>query len=301
MSDQKQWLLKQIGAAHEKGQTVAIIGWRDSNHNKLTRNLPDDKFVFYEAAPMIFPQSVGYVLMTKFVSHTQYGRVRRQRHCSKHPLSMGVLKEAIRQVVLAGSSQTLTLHKDPPLTLVQDQDRGSVAPIAVLQSESPAEAERSSANAATTAPASSLTKEAIRSFALEFIRVSDGQQDKTLTKNETSVMLLRHFGESYKNPSRHKTLLEAVIREGGQRASAYRATAKLLEIASVDLDVEPEDPFDKARWLVARLPGLELRKAALVREKAEFLSRISNEIAETENQIQRSERAKEMLTAFRKL
>lgn len=255
------------------GYVVAIIGWRDSNHDAFTRNLPAGKVLFYERVPDIVPKRVGYALTTSFVDHSERKRLRKQVHTHPNLFSTGVIKRILRDAAIMSSSSEV-----PPQPAMEPEMSSTVAAPAVTPE----------ATQGSTGSDEAGEHEREIAFAKAFVIAVDHDHSRSLSKYELGAILRRIFGDRAQ-PSRFKHLLTAVVAEGNTKAGQYRATDKLLELAMSN-EMEPPDPIEKAKWLIARRPSLEERH-----------NRIQSEMRAIQKELERIGKAAELLESLKRL
>lgn len=304
----------------DNGLCIAVFGWHNRNHDQFTRSLDGNQFLFLETPPRIIPARVGYAITTRFITHSDRQSVRKRVPTLSQVLSTGHIKRILREIA-AGQKPKKPEHApqvraEAPQLTAQSAPKeeihmvSSTPPAAVQNLPSAAPVTAAGREEASVPELSSEERE--RRFAIDFMKQVGGDAGRTLSKYEASHILEKHFGEGRKNPSAHKKLLTGVVSEGNTKVGSYRATEYLLKLSGQSPEVEPDDPIEKARWLIARIPALLQRRDELEgekarflenleREKAEFLARHGNEVGDVSNTLARCQKAKEMLDGLKKL
>jgi hypothetical protein len=126
----------------------------------------------------------------------------------------------------------------------------------------------------------------LRSFATEFVKAVNHDPQGSLTKYQISEIVEAHFGKKA-TASRLPELLVPLVKEGGKKAGRYKATSRLLELATRPSNEEPNDPIEKARWLVGQ-------RAKLLRSRDEY----AEKIVEINGILERVEKAAHLLQAM---
>ncbi len=79
-----------------EGRKVAVIGWRSSNHNRTTRRFADSgKILFLPHNKRDLGQSIGYVIFTRFVGHSDQERMQRKTNGHTRVIKVGVIKRVL--------------------------------------------------------------------------------------------------------------------------------------------------------------------------------------------------------------
>ncbi len=320
--DELALVTRSIRSAHESGQSVAVVGWNSHNHDDMTRGLPEEKFVFYERPPKIMPKKVGYAMLTRFVSHPKVSQMDKQNAKLSHTLTPGVIKRAIRKagcMLVAETDNTERETMKEADTPVIDPTTELPEPGYEAHDANPQPVERQTFLPETVAHLSNDPR--IKAFAQEFVELSEKSLSRSLSAQKTNSLIGGHFGKdsprSFVNGV--KALLTPVIREGGVKISGYEASEKIIYLALIAMEEstpavatqidtssqatpnEPEDPAEKARWLVGRIPELLRRKEILAKERAATISRIDKESAELGRELSRCQRAEQMLAELKNL
>lgn len=283
VQDQEARVVQTLRAKLGNGHSIAIIGWRDSNHDSFTRALPMEQVRFFETAPLVMPRTVGYALFTNFVDHNQTKRVREQVSAHTKLFNTGCIKRILRDAatIKAATNKPESQEKapmaTPATTTAMPQD------VAMPQSKPLAPSSQNGA-----APYERTREEKGAEFALDFMKAVGDDPVATLSKYEVNKVLRRHFGESA-TASHFGHLLEPVVNAGNTKAGSYKATVRLLELVT-GIDVEPKDPIEKARWLISRGPKLEERR-----------SKLQLEIQAIDSELERVKKADQLLDSLKTL
>lgn len=240
-------LTQRIRKTLESGLSVAIIGWRDSNHNQFTRKIPRTKVVFFEETPSTLGQSIGYAIFTKFVGHPAFVRIKGANKDRVHSVvvQMGQLR------ILLESCQDLffSLQSNVPIS---NAPRMEVTDTNAHKA-SPEQSLTDMALDFLTTPKEDFKMTDMDKFCRAFLEKSRLHKNKLVGKRVLARLRVEH---GIKEPA---PLLSSagwivpVIREGVTQIGWYKAGEKMLETIEHE-KFEPEDPVERARFLIAKEP-----------------------------------------------
>lgn len=127
LDNQFDSLLKKIRCTLQSEQSVAVVGWRNSNHNKFTRSLlKDDKVFFFNASSARLPKKVGFVLFTRFVYHHEFNKLRAGKSHWPIPIELRSIKN-----ILNSCADLLDFSQDQNNTIGSTRDHETAIPAAV--------------------------------------------------------------------------------------------------------------------------------------------------------------------------
>lgn len=234
--------------ALKSGTTIAVVGWRDSNHNPFTRGLSEKKVVFYDQHPHSIGDRVGLVVFTRFVDHSTVERIGK-----KTPVCPGVFDTGKLKTVLESCNDLLA----EPVRATPEEERTPVE-AAALPAE-PEMDEKVLDFLTTPSRRNEMTK--MHTFAKKFMELaaaSDGMVGKYALGKAA-----RDSGIEVPSSVLGKQgWLEPVISEGCKNAGRYRASDKLKALLSAPCQ-EPDDPYARAKFIIAQEPALQAELAAL--------------------------------------
>lgn len=241
----------------QKGGKVIVVGWKQSNHNHLTQRLAEAKIVLFSKQAPATVHERDFYLLSHFIPHAAQARIEsRTERLVRQVLGLGQIKELLR-------SLEQFLPKPVPASEVQ------VRRERVSAEETPAE------SVVPYTEESAVSSE--RAFAADFMADVGGNPERTLTKYVVAALVRKHFGEEML-PRHILELLEPIVKPGGKKVGSYKASTRLLDLAT-EVDAEPEDPLERARWLIKQKSKHVAVRDKLKRElqAAEaFLERIAN-------------------------
>ena len=68
---------QKVSDALKERRLIAIIGWKDSNHNSFTRSLSQNRVRFLDDSPGSLSQNFGFILFTRFIGHPLFERIKK--------------------------------------------------------------------------------------------------------------------------------------------------------------------------------------------------------------------------------
>lgn len=205
----------------QQGKAVAFVGWREAFHDDFTRSIPPERVLFTNNNP---PDSVGFVFFTTVVNVDDRIRISRNRPSSQtlleHTRVRKLLAECNQELLQAAASKTEKNAED--------------------------EAGASEALDLLTMP-QRLGKDEmfVRAFREAALR-----RDGVVSTHELSALIHEH-----EMPAVRQLLVDGwVLAEkapGRERIGWYRAGPKMQEIEK-RAAILPEDPFERARFILSR-------------------------------------------------
>ncbi len=235
----------------ESGLSIAITGWRDSNHSRFTRQLSAEKVIFLNSLPPTLHERVGLVLMTRFMDHTVFKRIRRTKLIHPVPIGTGQIKDILEScsdlLIPVPCSSTvrnvpegMTTGKATEVVAVQDYDYDVL-------------------DFLTTPKKEHYAMSNMDQFAEEFLKVAAANAEGYVGKK-----ILAKIRKESLVVEKSRTLVQAGwivpgVRPGKKQISYYTAGKKILA-ASADPKFEPEDPIERAKFLIAQKDALLTQK-----------------------------------------
>lgn len=308
------------------GRLIVIYGWLGSSHDTFTRSLDERHIRFEEKVPRTLPSKAGFIVATGLAGGCQKQLRGSGLPCCSTVLTPSRIKRLLKEVGPAILKPKLS-REDKRMTA---PSQAKSAPNPTMPASGPTytpgmkavdippTSDPSDAPAPNPEPTPARTREEReRDFAVEFMQAVGGDAQKTLSKYEASALLKKHFDGVAVNPSSQKKLLGPVVSDGKSRAGNYRATQELIKLAGMTPQVEPTDPVERARWLAEREPQWEAEKAelehqrelisekfdqrraellaSLEREKGMELTALGGKIADVDELLRRSAKARRWL------
>ncbi|MBI2409961.1 hypothetical protein HYV30_02890 [Candidatus Kaiserbacteria bacterium] len=269
-----QALVRKAREVLGSGFAIAVVGWRDSNHNQFTRQLSDSKVVFLDSSPSNLTEKVGLVFLTRFVHHADVERIR--KHHNVHPvvLDTGQIKRVLescgdllapapRRPTVAGVPREVTAEPAPDARGV-DEDV-----LDFLTTPFPKEAVMSAMDCFTRAFLAAAEANTLRPGSV-------GKKVLGKIRRDCGV------GESPRQMV-SDGWLKPDVSEGREHAGWYKAGERMLS-TSTDPKFEPADPIERARFLIAR-------KDAILAEQAE----LEGKLEQVKQQLERIRTAEKLL------
>lgn len=249
-------LLMRMRQTLEKGEIIAIVGWKASNHNEFTKGLPKEKMVFKESSQDP-PLGASLVLMTRFVDHTFFEHLKKGWLVHPVPLDTGKIKK-----LLEGCKDLLEVAK--PL------------PQARIRAPTVEEGELSQFD--------------------RYHEIMDFLTEPRKEMNEMEKFTTAFFKEAERNHGRVSTFaIGKLIREhkapqppslikdgwivpevssGKKKIGWYRAGDKMQGLKE-NLEHLPEDPLERAKALIAKKPKIAAQKTELEKQIEELDGKLS--------------------------
>ncbi|MBA3733065.1 hypothetical protein H0W91_01680 [Patescibacteria group bacterium] len=265
---QRVALVEKIKDVLRQGQRIAVLGWRDSNHNKYTRQLMDNgRIIFRHKIQSDLGGKVGLVILTKFIGHDDFERVRVLRETFPIVVSNGEIKRILFTCLgvqtLPNVLRNATPERKPVPTPPAEVSKVSESQLLDQEMVEVVEQIIPATEAPVEKPSMITVMEV---FAKKFISESLSKKEERLTKYEVSA-LRREFGIKM---SAHELIkegwIEPFVSEGSKNAGSYKATEKMLALAG-SLPSESSDPLVRARRLVESKDQIE---GDIIRGEEEF-------------------------------
>lgn len=271
-------LLGRVRSTLESGRIIAIMGWRASNHDAFTKALPTERVHFFKHPPQTgIPPKVGLVLLTRFISHTMVARIQPRGRVHNAPLSNGKIKEILRSCkdLLAPPQTSHSAESAPALPPdASDGDEPEEPP--------PASAPASHPHAFLTEKRTFVMTE-MEKFVSAFLRESRARRDGLISMREFSKLRDTHCVLETPQKLVGDGWVDAVTLEGKTKVGWYKPGPRMLS-ASTEEKFEPDDPVERARFLISQ--------ESAIREELELLKM---EVEDKEKKLARIESAKSLL------
>lgn len=252
-------ITRRVRKTLESGLSIAVVGWRDSNHSQFTRQLSaGEKVMFLDASARSLPEKVGFVLFTRFVSHAEFKRLKKGKPHNAVPIDPGQIKK-----ILESCEDLLAF---PPV------------PVAGIVPE-PLSAEPSARTASVAQ-----TEDKVLDFAINIMeehKMSDMDHFvaaflKAATESRNGLVGSRTLGAlrvryniNLTAPQLEKEhWTESITQPGKMKIGWYKAGSKMSE-ASRQERFEPQDPIERAKFYIAQEPVFLAQQAELKARLAE--------------------------------
>lgn len=244
-------------------RVVVVMGWRVNHHTLFTKSLPERKVRFYvnDKPPKSLGGTVGLVLYSEYLAHSDVERIKR-----------GINGNIVYPVVVHYRTIIAIIESCKDLMAVQTYVTAVGETSAVTPVAQPARAiavqdlSEDVLDFLTTPPKEKHKMNNMERFAKEFLRTvdSEGRVGKVMLGRlrvhcgvEESVSKLVRDG-----------WLEPVVTPGCQKAGWYKAGEMILQTGVDQEKVEPEDPYELAKFLVAQKNGVLAEKAEVEKKLA---------------------------------
>lgn len=264
-------LSERVRLVLTEGKQIAVFGWMEKNHDPHTKGLPLDKVQFFERPPDTFPVKTALILMTKFVSHTERNRVRRQNEVYSIPLHIGQVKSVLRAAanlleVPQHSQETSSLNagsEEVPLCIEIPQIR--TESLYQLLARQPEEKRPT-------------MSEEMRTFVTEFSFTAKLHPEGLVSKTTLGRILSKSGLTLSPKALIKEGWLEAISPGEGKKIAWYKAGPTML---TTSMKPEPKNMFEKARQRIEERAKLLEEKADLEQQLA-VISRSLEDIAKIE-------------------
>ncbi len=254
---QREALTQQVRKTLESGRSIAVVGWRDSNHGQFTRKLPMEKVIFLGNSSKNIPEKAGLILLTRFMHHADFRKIKseRDKDCYSKVLGTGQIKR-----ILESCKDLLIPAPHSPVAVETPKTMATVEPIVM-------------ATPAITCP------DDVLDFCTATRRCEMSEMDK-LTRAFLSAananpvkpgyvsritlgQIRKECGVTENNPQlANAGWIVSEISEGKARVGWYKPGPKMLANSEHE-KFEPEDPVERARFLIAQKEPILVRKAEL--------------------------------------
>lgn len=251
-------ILRRIRITLQQGRAVGFVGWRHTYHDEYTRIIPSAKVVFTNStAP---PAHVGIIFFTPNVDRKLVGKIAKNRSVMHTLLEPGDIRALLKEC-----NDLIGVTATP-------------APIA------PTTGDHDEVLDWLTKPLELSTME---KFAQAFLAEA-AKNDDRVGRRTLGELIRKHHAESVP-----KLLaggwITSEIAPGKKRVGWYLAGAKMDDLQKKAV-ILPEDPLERARFLVAQ-------KDALIAEK----QKIEAMLAEVNGKLERVEKIVQAIDHLSKL
>ncbi len=257
----RESLIKKVRSVFSEGRLVAIVGWMESNHNQMTRNFKNGgRIVFYGKAPASLGMTIGYVMCTRFLGHADFDRMKVFTNTHPVVLSNGEIKRVLEgcgDLLLPVSLPESLRKTEFVVPMKHSSVAGSTLEVVVLDVQ------------VATVTVEVVVDANIKRFVEMFLERSKLSADGLVGK-----MVLGDIRRECGLANRSNTMLvsggwiEPVISDGCKLTGKYKASEKMLALATEPAIVEPDDPISRARRLIAEEPQV---REAIVQVEANLV------------------------------
>jgi hypothetical protein len=245
---------RRIRLELEQGRAIGFAGWRDSYHDDFTRSIPREKVVFtHSNAP---PAYVGFIFFTKMVNSGLRGKISKGRSVIH---------------VLLDPSDVRTMLKECSTLL---------APRAAATPDAPHSNATDDVLDLLTSPQELAPMD-------QFVQAFQAEAAKS--NGRVSSRVLKRLNDAHGTMSIYRLIKEGwIVAEkapGKQKAGWYLAGATMVEHEK-KASILPEDPLERARYLLGQKDGLKAEKERLegqiaaVHAKLELIEKIAHAIGQ---------------------
>ncbi|MDD2657409.1 MAG: hypothetical protein PHD04_01955 [Candidatus Pacebacteria bacterium] len=266
LESQLKALTQRVRKTLESGSSVAVVGWRDINHNSFTKKLPEKRIVFLDATPPNLGDKVGLVLFTKYMDHDVYKRFKK-----KKPVYKVVIEVRDIRTILESCADLLVPLPHSPA--VHD---GAKAEMTGLTADEASGNELSDAalNLITT-PREKYEMNKMDCLTRAFLDAAS--TDKEGRVSMRTLAKLRETCDIEKTPQQlvSSGWIEKAPVDGKTKTGWYKAGPAMLENDGPKKAEEPDDPYEWAKWRVAQEDAVLARKAEIEAELANVVAEIA--------------------------
>jgi hypothetical protein len=235
----------------QSGKAIAVVGWRDSDHDSLTRNLYANQVAFgrHKRPDGTF----GYLLVTTHITSAERGKA--TKGIRSHPtlLNPDDVKNALQQC-----KDLLRVAKEPEIPFEPPEAPSPSNPPdaeePVTEDTSTEEPGREKLLDLLTHPGTTRMN-SMDKFVTAFQKEAAASSDGTVGSRTLGKLVLEH-----KVPNAQILLkggfLIPITGEGKLKIGRYKAGHKMVELARQSTSL-PDDPLDAMRLLVSQKPEVE--------------------------------------------
>jgi hypothetical protein len=268
-------LVAKMRQTLQQNKAIAVVGWRDSDHDDFSRSLSAEQVVF--VGNVVPPQVARYVLLTETVT--------------------GLVRD--RATSGRSSWQTLLETKEVHQALGRCKDMLKIRPPANARAAAPDVVKQ---QGVPDAPPSGdmpdgvldiMTRSyreltAMEKFVKAFLEAA--KKDGGTVSSHTLTQLIREhdLSESPQTLAK-KGFVEGKVADGGERITRYAAGPKMVEIDQT-VELVPSEPLARAQYVISK-------ESALLGEKEQLEKRL----AEVTQELEVIGQAKEFIGKLEKL
>lgn len=256
---QLEALIRRVREVLEAGLVVMVMGWRMNHHTPFTSGLSEKKVRFFtgERPPKDLSDIVGLVLNAKYQPHKHTQRIG-DRDKNGRVYAPVIEYRTIVQILEA--CKDLLEAPVHPATPVPREPHGDTP--------TPAELSDKVMDFLTTPRERNNEMSPFEKFARAFLE--EAATDKEGMVGSRTVGELRERCGVSESAQQLIGMgwISPVARKGTTKKSAYKAGPKIEETASRNNGKEPTDPYELAKFLVAKEPELLAKKAEIDTELA---------------------------------
>ena len=251
-------LKQRVRETLESGRVIVIVGWlakkNDNEFVKRIKRLKVKKVAFYDASPPSLPAKSGYILSTKYVDHALFDWVRGKRK----KIRSTVIEVSQIQAVLESCKDLLFL---PPSCPVANNTKDETTE-SIITSTPTAEIPDDVLDFLTTPRNNAMNS--MDCFAKAFLEAAEANGKKP---GFVGKMTLGEIREKCGVEESNTLLANAgwivgEVSDGKSHVGWYKAGPKMLA-KSTQEKLEPDDPYELAKYLVAQKDGVLARKTEI--------------------------------------
>lgn len=258
--------------ALEGGGVILVVGWKASNHCKITRALKEAGVVRFVEKPPEKVDSRDFVFFTRFVRHAHTKMVGRSTDkMIAHCMGTGVIREHLKAIVqFANTAKTITtksIVEPKHVEIVPHPElKGGQIVMSTVSTEGSKLQEPTEMSGGVTTPlvVTTVAPDPRLAFAVEFVKLVGHDPQGRLGRLgmfDTARLVRKHFGPGASARSLTDLLIPEKS-EGKSKIGWYRASDVLLEFATSPAATnrppnENSSSLERARWLVGRKPEIQ--------------------------------------------
>jgi hypothetical protein len=258
-------LSREVRKTLESGLSIAVVGWRDSNHSQFTRQLSAcGKIIFLDASATNVPKKAGLVLFTRFVSHQEFRRLKKGKSYHAVPVDTGRIKK-----IFESCEDLLVPVPRIPVAII-------ISPIVTTESTisaphaAQAKIDDDVLDLLTTPRRYTMDK--MEKFAAIFLTEANANRKKP---GYIGKMRLGKIREECEIEESNTQLVDACwlvseVSDGRSHVGWYKAGERMLSKDHATVSEAPDDPYEWAKWRVAQKDDVLKRKAAIDAELVEI-------------------------------
>lgn len=283
LDTQLEALTQRVRETLLAGRVVVIMGWRVNHHTPFTKSLPERKVRFYlnDRPPKSLSGTVGLVLYPEYLSHRDVERLKR-----------GLNSRIVYPIVVHYRTIISTIESCKDLMVVQpctcanpqcDETRAvtkaepAVGAIPLIQDLS-----EDVLDFLTTPPLKEKHEmNKMECFAKAFLEAATSDGEGRVGKVTLGKLRTQCGVEESVSKLIRDGWLESVVTPGKQKAGWYKAGQTMLQSSADQKNVEPEDPYELAKFLVAQKPGVlaEFAEAEKKLARIELAEKVLEQLA----------------------
>jgi hypothetical protein len=270
-------LVRKVTRILRAGGTVLVYGWMAKNHSKQTRRFEQTgRIVFMERQNNINSMQHDFTIFTRFIEHADQQQL--EAHLPdvyKHCLNIGQIKKILdecRDLIMVEKSA----GSKPSVPDINEQSEPTIEDLEATLMEDAREL-------------NPMEKFAVR-FRDEAVHHSDEYPLGRVSAPVTSRLLKEAGVEETPQSLIKSGWLDPIRSEGARRVGWYAPGSQLEVVLNGEPEEEPDDPIDKARYLIKRKSFWNERIAEL-----------QGQIDECQKEVDRADAAEALLSKLEEL